>query len=260
MSIRQPGTLELTAVTASYRGRGTVLHGIDLALKAGEFAGLLGPNGSGKSTLIKVLARINRRDGGAIRFHGDDIAALSSRDYARVVAYVPQSAPQPAMLSVRESVLLGRTPHYGIRPSAADWAAVDEAIEGLGLTDLARRTVADLSGGQAQRVLIARAIAQDPQILLLDEPTSALDLRYQVETLRLVRRVTEQRGLVSLIAIHDLNLASRFCTKIVLLQDGHIRGVGTPHEIYDEETLGSVYGLPVLVKAHAEFIEVQPAV
>lgn len=253
-------SLEIASVTASYRRRGTVLHGIDLVLEDGQFVGLLGPNGSGKSTLIKVLARINKRDGGSIRHRGRDIAELSPREYARVVAYVPQAAPMPALITVRESVLLGRTPHFGIRPTSRDWAAVDEAIASLGLEELAERAVGDLSGGQAQRVLIARSLAQDPQILLLDEPTSALDLRYQVETLRLVGRLTTERGLVSLIAIHDLNLASRFCGRVALIQDGRVRGFGTPHAIYTESMLQDVYGLPVHVKEHADFIEVQPVV
>ncbi|MDR2998455.1 MAG: ABC transporter ATP-binding protein, partial [Microbacterium sp.] len=189
-------SLEITDIEFSYPGH-KVLKGVSLDVQQGSFCALLGPNGSGKSTLTKILAGVNRPSAGRVLFDGVDLLSLRRREHARTVGYVPQSAEAPFDLTVREAVLLGRTPHYGLRPGRKDWQKVDDAIELLGLTELESRRLSELSGGQAQRAIVARAIAQATRLLLLDEPTSALDLRYQVETLQLVRWITRQRGITA---------------------------------------------------------------
>ncbi len=241
-----PAGLSIRGVEFAY-GKHQVLRGIDLDVAPGTLCALLGPNGSGKSTLTKILAGVLRTRHGSVRLGEADLLRMKPRERAKVVAYVPQSSEVPFELTVREAVTLGRTPHMGMRPTAEDLAVVESSIERLGLAELAERRLSDMSGGQAQRVLIARALAQRPRVLLLDEPTSALDLRYQVETLQIVRRVAREEGVAALIAIHDLNHAATFCQQVVLLSGGRLVADGPAPEAYDAELLGDVYGLPVEV-------------
>lgn len=252
-------SLQITDVEFSYP-KHQVLKGVSLEVEEGSFCALLGPNGSGKSTLTKIIAGIQKPAKGAVNFGGTSLLSLRRRDHARAVGYVPQSGEAPFDLTVREAVLLGRTPHFGLRPGKKDWQKVDDAIGLLGLTALEDRRLSELSGGQAQRALVARAIAQDTRLLLLDEPTSALDLRYQVETLQLVRWITRKRGITALIAIHDLNHAGRFCDQTVLLHGGKIVASGSPLEAFDEQTLSDVYGLSVTVEERDGYAEVRPVV
>ncbi|WP_062209229.1 ABC transporter ATP-binding protein [Streptomyces sp. NBRC 109706] len=251
-------SLDIASVRFAYR-RNQVLAGVDLRVDEGGFCALLGPNGSGKSTLVKIIARVLQPAGGGVSFGGRDLLAAPRREHARVVAYVPQSGATPFEQTVREAVLLGRTPHIGLRPTRRDWAKVDAAIDRLGLTGLADRPLSQLSGGQAQRVLIARALAQEPRVLLLDEPTSALDLRYQIETLRIVRSVTREEGVTALIAIHDLNHAAHFCDQAVLLDGGVVVADGPPAEAFDADVLSRVYGLDIRVSQGETGVEVRPA-
>ena len=250
-------SLQITGLTVGY-GRREVLHSLDLTAERGAVLGLLGPNGAGKSTLIKAVARIVKPSAGALTWDGGDLAALSRRDLARLVAYVPQAIDVSFSLSVREAVLLGRTPHFGARPRASDWRKVDDAIARLGLDDLADRNVDELSGGQAQRVLIARALAQDPQLLLLDEPTSALDVRYQLATLELAHSIAVDRGIAVVISLHDLNLAARFSDHVAFLLDGRVLRHGTPHDVYSPDLIAQVYGIDVDLTTYDGFAEVHP--
>lgn len=250
-------SLRISGVSFSH-GTNRVLKGVDVELATGAFVALLGPNGAGKSTLAKVVARIYRPEGGQISAESLDLLALPRREHAKLVAYVPQSAGVPFELTVAESVLLGRTPYIGLRPTSHDRQVVEDAIVRLNLTELRDRRLSQLSGGQAQRVLVARALAQEPSILLLDEPTSALDLRYQVETLQLVREITREQGVTALIAIHDLNLAASFCDKIILLDNGRVALDGPPHEVLDAGVLSRVYGLDVEVIQREGYVEVRP--
>ena len=252
-----PAGLRIRDVEFAY-GRHQVLHGVDLDVAPGTVCALLGPNGSGKSTLTKILAGVLRTRRGSVALGATDLLRMRPRERAKVVAYVPQSSEVPFELTVREAVTLGRTPHMGMRPTARDVAVVEGAVQRLGLADLAERRLSDLSGGQAQRVLIARALAQEPRVLLLDEPTSALDLRYQVETLQIVRQVAREEGVAALIAIHDLNHAATFCQQVVLLSGGRLVADGPASEAYDAELLGRVYGLPVEVLHDAGRTQVRP--
>lgn len=238
-------------------GTRVILDGIDLTVAAGTMTALLGPNGSGKSTLAKVVARVHRPAGGTVAALGVDLLALPRREHAKVVAYVPQSSEAPFELTVRDMVLLGRTPHIGMRPSPRDWRIVDEQIELLSLGPLRHRPLSQLSGGQAQRALVARALAQEPSVLVLDEPTSALDLRHQVETLQIVRTVTRERGVAALVAIHDLNHAAYFCDQVAILDEGRVARAGAPIDVYEPELLGRVYGLQVEIRP-GDPVEVKP--
>ena len=251
-------TLQITDLHFGY-GRRKVLRGVDFAVQRGELLGLLGPNGSGKSTVLKNIARIHKPTSGRLLWDGEvDLAGLSRRELARLVAYVPQTIDVSFALDVREAVVLGRTPHFGSRPSADDWRHVDHAIELLGLTALAGRSVTELSGGQAQRVLIARSLAQQPSILLLDEPTSALDIKYQLQTLRLARQVTRTADVAGVIAIHDLSQAARYCDRLALLHDGRLHAIGTPEQVLTPESVEEIYGIQVSVVRANGSIQVIP--
>ena len=252
-------SLSVTDLNFRY-GRRQILDGVSFEVASGEFCALLGPNGSGKSTLVKAIAGVHKAASGQVTVDGTDTGTLGRREHARVVGYVPQHGDAPFDLTVREAVVLGRTPHFGLAPTAQDWDTVDAAIERMGLGDLAERNMSELSGGQAQRALIARALAQDTRVLLLDEPTSALDLRYQIETLQLVRQITREEGISALIAIHDLNHAARYCDQVVVLHGGRILTDGTPEEALDAPTLRDVYEVDVEVHLREGVVEVRPRV
>ena len=252
-------SLSVTDLSFSY-GTRRVLEDVSFEVAAGAFCALLGPNGSGKSTMVKALAGVHRAMSGRIAVEGRDIGSLGRRELARLVAYVPQAGDAPFDLTVREAVMLGRTPHFGIAPGAADRAKVEDAIVRMGLSEIAEQSMSELSGGQAQRAMIARALAQDPRVLLLDEPTSALDLRYQIETLQLVRKITREEGISALIAIHDLNHAARYCDQVIVLHGGHLVADGTPAQALQGPILRAVYEVDVEVSERDDSVEVRPRV
>ncbi len=229
-----------------------VLCGVDLALAPGDLVALIGPNGSGKTTLLKVLDGILPARAGRVLFDGVNLATQSRRDIARRVALVPQELSIPFAFTVREMVGLGRTPH--LRPlfgeSARDRDAVERALALTGTRALAERVLGELSGGERQRVLIAMALAQEPQLLLLDEPTTHLDINHQVEVLELIRKLNRERGLTVLATMHDLNLASLYFDRLILLNAGRIVTEGTPREVLSKERVEKVFGAAVLVQAH----------
>ena len=252
-------SLSVQHLSFSYGPR-RILEDVTFEVAPGAFCALLGPNGSGKSTLVKAIAGVHRAKSGTVTVEGRETSSLGRRELARVVGYVPQAGDAPFDLTVREAVMLGRTPHFGIAPRAEDRAKVEDAIARMGLGDLAERSMSELSGGQAQRALIARALAQDTRVLLLDEPTSALDLRYQIETLQLVRQITREEGISALIAIHDLNHAARYCDQIVVLHGGRLVADGSPAEALRAPVLRSVFEVDVEVDAREGAVEVRPRV
>lgn len=252
-------SLSVQHLSFSYGPR-RILEDVTFEVAPGTFCALLGPNGSGKSTLVKAIAGVHRAKSGTVTVEGRETSSLGRRELARVVGYVPQAGDAPFDLTVREAVMLGRTPHFGIAPRAEDRAKVEDAIARMGLGDLAERSMSELSGGQAQRALIARALAQDTRVLLLDEPTSALDLRYQIETLQLVRQITREERISALIAIHDLNHAARYCDQIVVLHGGRLVADGSPAEALRAPVLRSVYEVDVEVDAREDAVEVRPRV
>ena len=252
-------SLSVQHLSFSYGPR-RILEDVTFEVAPGAFCALLGPNGSGKSTLVKAIAGVHRAKSGTVTVEGRETSSLGRRELATVVGYVPQAGDAPFDLTVREAVMLGRTPHFGIAPRAEDRAKVEDAIARMGLGDLAERSMSELSGGQAQRALIARALAQDTRVLLLDEPTSALDLRYQIETLQLVRQITREEGISALIAIHDLNHAARYCDQIVVLHGGRLVADGSPAEALRAPVLRSVFEVDVEVDAREGAVEVRPRV
>lgn len=254
-------------LTISYNGT-PVVHGAELHLEPGKVTALVGPNGSGKSTLLRALARLHQPDSGRVLLaggdvhtvsegtgaaaqelaeHGVDAATLSAREFARRVTLLAQSRPTPGGLTVRELVEFGRHPHRGrfIAGDAGGAAIVDRAMELTGVGNLAGNAVDQLSGGQLQRVWLAACLAQDTGVLLLDEPTTYLDLRYQVELLDLIRELADEHGVTIGVVLHDLDQAAAIADRIVLLESGRVRAVGTPAEVLVSDVLSSAYGIRV---------------
>jgi iron complex transport system ATP-binding protein len=237
-----------------------VLDGLTFDIAAGEILGVVGPNGSGKTSLLKVLAKVLRAHSGAIALFGRDLATMPQVEAARTVAFVPQESQQAFSFTVMETVLMGRYPHYhgatwsaGFSwESAEDVLIAERAMQYTDLTHLAGRSVMDLSGGERQRCMIARALAQAPQVLLLDEPTAFLDLQHQIAICAIVRRLKEERGLTVVLVSHDLNLASQYCDQLLMLKAGGLFRFGPPQEVIDVDVLRAVYGCDVLVDRHPE--------
>jgi iron complex transport system ATP-binding protein len=227
--------------------RREVLRGVDLSLACGDLVALLGTNGSGKTTMLRLLTGLLRPDRGSIELFGRDVARWSRTDLARRVAVLPQTAELPAGFRVGELVEMGRTPHarrlFG--STAEDEAAVERALVDADALELAHRLVDELSGGERQRVLVAMALAQEPELLLLDEPTVHLDLAHQVALLGTLRRLRHHRRLTVLAVLHDLNLAAGFAPRVVVLDAGRIVVDGPPDEVLGADLVRRVFGVAV---------------
>jgi len=224
-----------------------VLKGMSFNVERGELCSILGNNGAGKSTLLKCILRILQPQAGTVFIDEEDAAQLSRIEMARLVGYVTQKESGNARLTVFDAILMGRRPHINWGASARDLEVVQEVMETLELEDLSLRYLDELSGGELQKVKIARALAQEPGIMLLDEPTSNLDLRNQLEVMETVNRAVAERGIAALMAIHDVNLALRFSHKFMLLKDGTIFACGGS-EVIDSETVEQVYGVRVKIE------------
>ncbi|WP_108130682.1 ABC transporter ATP-binding protein [Gemmobacter caeni] len=220
-----------------------VLRDVSLSLHRGGILGVVGPNGAGKSTLLRLIYRFLRPRWGRVLLGGRDLWALDGRGAARQVAAVLQEQPTDFALTLREIVDLGRAPHRrGLsRDGARDAAAVAAAIARLDLSHLADRTFGTLSGGERQRTMVARALAQEPELLVLDEPTNHLDIRHQLEVLDLIRGL----GLTIVISLHDLNLAAGLCDQMVLLHEGRVQAQGATAETLHPDRLETVFGVTV---------------
>ncbi|TLP43931.1 ABC transporter ATP-binding protein [Cohaesibacter sp. CAU 1516] len=249
--------IRIDKLTLSY-GKRTILDAISLVVNKGECVGLLGANGAGKSTLLKCVARLAAPDSGQIDVAGKAIEAYSRRDYARHVAYVPQHIPDDVALSVVDLVQLGRTPHLTGKLGAQDREMVIAALERVNMVHHAFSEVSTLSGGERQRVAIARALVQEPQILLLDEPTSALDLKYQMETMSLIRTLAAETEMTIIIAVHDLSLAARYCSRLALLAEGRIRALGSWQAVLTPNHIRHAYQVEALVGAVQSYPYVLP--
>lgn len=228
----------------AYRER-KVVRNFDLSIHAGTMHGLIGPNGSGKTTVLRALAGLLPPKSGEICVNAEKLRQIPKQRRARIMGWVPQRESLAWSLTVEEVVALGRAPHRGwLLPYAKhDREIIRQALESAELGDFAKRPVDELSGGEFQRVLIARALAQEPKILLLDEPTANLDIHHQIQVLDLVKTLVEKEKLTAIIAIHDLGLAARYCDQLTLLDGGEIRCVGTPEQVLSPENLAAVFGV-----------------
>jgi len=222
---------------------------LSFEIAPGEIVGVIGPNSSGKTTLIRLLTRVLEPAAGEIRLEGAPIRRLTRTDLARRVGVVPQASLEQAPFNVGELVLMGRYPHGPGRyfESPSDRTAARAAMEATGVLELADLPLDHLSGGERQRAVIARALAQEPRLLVLDEPTAHLDLRYQVEVAALLRRLNRERGMAILLVSHDLNLASEVCDRLLLLAGGRPVATGAPEVVLGESLLASVFGCEVIV-------------
>jgi iron complex transport system ATP-binding protein len=226
-------------------GQVPILTDAGFRAPAGAVTGLIGPNGSGKSTLIGAVVGLKPITAGGVAFDERDLRTMRSADRARILAHVEQAATTAERLTVRDVVALGRIPFQSTwqsAPSPADEQAIDAAIDELGISGLAHRLYDSLSGGEQQRVQLARALAQQPHLLLLDEPTSHLDIAAQLRVLGLLRRHADA-GRTVLLAIHDLNLAARFCDHLVVLDGGEVVAEGAPAAVLTPALLHTVYGV-----------------
>lgn len=224
-----------------------VLEDVIMEVGRGETVNLVGPNGSGKSTLLKCINMILKPKRGTVLVKESDIKRSGLKELARMMGYVPQSAGSSLPSTVFDAVLLGRKPHMGWGVSKRDKEIVSDTLELLGLGDMAMRQFNELSGGERQKVVIARALAQEPEILLLDEPTSNLDLRHQLEVLKLISSAVREKGVSAVTAMHDLNLASRFSDKVLFLKEGKVYDVGKPQEVLNSENIKAVYGVETII-------------
>ncbi len=240
--------LSVDGIEFSY-GHTPVLKGVGIELDRPEILGILGPNGSGKTTLIRCINGILEPHQGSIALDEVDVSEMSRKDVARNLGYVPQNAStESASPEVFDVVLMGRRPHVVWEFSKRDHEIVWEAMREMGVENLATQEFGRLSSGQAQRVLMARAIAQEAKVLLLDEPTSNLDVKYQMEVMETVRRLVTEKSIGVCAIIHDLDLAMRFCDRVVLMSDGHIVAAGPTTEVITPENIRKVYEVDAVIE------------
>ena len=243
--------LEARGIDFSYYD-GLVLRDVSLGLRIGDLMGLIGPNGSGKTTLLRVLSGLLPSKRGHVYLDGRNIREFSRREIARRVAVVPQELAMPFTFSAYEMVMMGRTPH--VRPilgaGPRDRQVVAEKMDMTATSVLAERPFSELSGGEKRRVIIAMALAQEPEILLLDEPTVHLDINHQVEILELIKRLNRRECLTVLASMHDLNLAALYFDRLILLDGGKVVANGSPAEVLREESIHQVFQADVQVQEH----------
>lgn len=246
--------LKVNELAVSYNGH-DVLQAVNLQVAAGEILAVIGPNGAGKSTLVRTISGVLPARLGEVEVGGRALRSLTPGERARMLAVVPQAREMPAAFSVYQTVLLGRTPHLNWlgRAGKQDHRLVSQALQVTSTASLAQRRVGELSGGEQQRVLLARALAQDAPLMLLDEPTTHLDLEHQSSLLNLVRSLADERRLAVLVVLHDLNLASLYADRVALLHQGRMLAYGLPDQVLTAGNLTRVYQIPVNVVRHPEY-------
>lgn len=238
--------LSVENVTFRYRRQGPdVLRGVNLELKPGEIGILLGRNGSGKTTLFQNILGILNPRSGTIRFEGEDLRSLSRAQRARRIAYVPQDIRFGA-LSVFDSVLMGRVAYFGMKAGQADYLAVEKILRDMGLEDFAQRNVEELSGGERQKIAVARAMAQEPKLMVFDEPTGNLDIANEQQIIREARRLAREKNIAILSSLHDLNRAMEFGDRFFFLKDGVVKYTGG-RECFREDVLRDIFDIDVKI-------------
>ena len=240
--------IEVNSISFRYREE-WVLEDVSFRVEKGEFVGVIGPNGSGKTTLLKMLYRLLSPQKGEILFELVPIRKMDRTDIAKRIGVVAQETQLLFPFSVLETVLMGRSPYLGhlMFESEKDLEIAKKAMEWTETLSFSERPMDELSGGERKRVFIARALAQEPEVILLDEPTANLDIHHQMDFLDLILTLNRERGLTILMASHDMNVASEFCDRLILLQEGRIYQIGTPDEVITKENIEKVYGCEVWV-------------
>lgn len=239
--------IQIDGVSKSY-GAQRVVDNVTASIPAGGITSIIGPNGAGKSTLLSLMSRLLPLDAGAVSVNGLDISATPSRELARTLAILRQENQLSVRLSVRDLVGFGRFPHNGGRPTAADKAHIEQAMDYLDLGSLADRFVDELSGGQRQRAFIAMVLAQDTEYLLLDEPLNNLDMKHSVQMMRTLRRLADDFGKTVVLVIHDINFASCYSDNILAMRDGQLISQGTPAQLMHSEVLRDVYDIHIRIE------------
>jgi len=239
--------LSVKGIRFHYPGR-PVLDEISFAVEKGEVLAIMGTNGTGKTTLLKCINRILTPAAGTVFIGDEPVSSLNRNALAQKIGYVEQQR-SGSRATVFNTVLLGRKPYIRWDISQNDMEIASQALETLGISEFALRYLDELSGGELQKVIIARALAQEPEILLMDEPTSSLDLKNQLEVLNLIRRISRERGIAAVVAMHDLNLALRFADRFILLKEKTIYAAGGL-EVMTPENIESVYAVPVMIATH----------
>lgn len=243
--------LELKDISFSY-GKKTNLEGISLSVQKGEVVGIIGPNGSGKSTLLKCMNLILKARGEVI-LNGTKLHGLSVKEISRLISYVPQNVQTHSFpIKVFDVVLLGRRPYIRWNVVDRDLEIVADTFSMLDLEHLSMRNFNELSGGEKQKVLITRALVQEPEVLLLDEPTSNLDIKHQLEIMEILRNIAKEKELIVNIVLHDLNLACRFCDRLILLNGGKIFAEGNPADVLTDRNIRKVYGIDAEINYSAK--------
>ena len=244
--------LSAHGVRAGY-GSKIIIHELDLSLREADFLGILGPNGSGKTTLVRALTGIITPVSGEVRFRGRPLNRISSGELARSMAVVAQQPPATLDLSVEDIVLLGRIPYFKPLqwwPAPHDREVLSRTLSLTELSALRRENFQNLSGGEQQRVMIALALAQQPEILWLDEPNLHLDINYQAEIFALLKKLNQEQGLTVVTVLHDLNLASAYCRRLIFLKAGRIEKIGTAAELITPEEIERIFGARMEVLSH----------
>ncbi|MBU0634181.1 MAG: ABC transporter ATP-binding protein [Candidatus Omnitrophica bacterium] len=227
-----------------------VVDDVSFSVKAGDFLGIIGPNGAGKTTLFRAISRILKPRQGNIFYKGRDVGCISTRDFAQEVAVIPQILEVPFAFSVEEFVLMGRFPHVDRFEALkkADYAILENVLDFTDSAPLRKRKINELSGGERQRVILAQGFAQKPHLLLLDEPTAHLDIAHQAHILDLLKRLNKETNLTVIIVLHDLNLASSYCDRLILLGGGRIFKEGAPQDVLTYQNIEEVYKTVVVVR------------
>ncbi len=255
-NIIRVNNLQCEDISFAYK-KDLVLKNINFSLEKGDLIAILGPNGSGKSTLLKILDKILHPQTGDIQLHGENLKDLSIHEVSKKIGYIPQSEYSHFPASVFNTILMGRKPHFRYAPTHKDMDITSEIISQLGLSNMCNGNGMEMSGGQRQKVLFGRLLAQKTEILLLDEPTANLDLKHQLEILELLHKEANRNHKVVIIAIHDINMALKFCNKFILLSDGEVIDSGSK-EIITEEMIAQIYGVEIKIIKNDEQMYIIP--
>jgi iron complex transport system ATP-binding protein len=241
--------LEVEGLSCGY-GKKVVLEDVSFRVERGEFVGIIGPNGSGKTTLMRTICRLIPIKKGVVFLHGSSTKVMNRKEMAKIIAVVTQSPEEVPPFSVEEFVLLGRVPHWGrfqLFETREDTEIAEKAIALTEINHLHERGMKELSGGERQLAFLARALAQEPQVLLLDEPTAHLDIGHQIQIMDLLKKLNRDNSLTILVVLHDLNLAGLYCEKLILLHDGRLHRMGLPKSVLAEDVIAEVYRTSVTV-------------